>query len=41
MPIIELPAEQIAIAHRHGLIIMLHIARRDAIADRANIDETA
>ena len=34
-----LPEQQIAIAHRHGLIIMLHIARRDAIADRANIDD--
>jgi predicted TIM-barrel fold metal-dependent hydrolase len=34
-----LPEEQIAIAHRHGLIIMLHIAKRDAIADRANVDD--
>ena len=34
-----LPEEQIAVAHRHGLIIMLHIAKRDAIADRANIDD--
>jgi predicted TIM-barrel fold metal-dependent hydrolase len=34
-----LPEEQIAVAHRHGLIIMLHIARRDAIADPVNIDD--
>ena len=34
-----LPEQQIAIAHRHKLIIMLHIAKRDAIADRANVDD--
>ncbi len=34
-----LPEEQIEVAHRHGLIIMLHIAKRDAIADRANVDD--
>jgi glutamate-1-semialdehyde 2,1-aminomutase len=34
-----LPEEQIEVAHRHGLIIMLHMAKRDAIADRANIDD--
>jgi predicted TIM-barrel fold metal-dependent hydrolase len=34
-----LPEDQIAVAHRHGLIIMLHIAKRDAIADQTNIDD--
>jgi glutamate-1-semialdehyde 2,1-aminomutase len=34
-----LPEEQIAVADRHRLIIMLHIARRDAIADRTNLDD--
>lgn len=34
-----LPEEQIAIAHRHRLIITLHIAKRDGIADQANIDD--
>lgn len=34
-----LPEEQIAVAHRHGLLIMLHIAKRDAIADRSNIGD--
>lgn len=34
-----LPEPQIAVAHRHKLIIMLHLARRDAIADPANIDD--
>ncbi len=34
-----LPEEQLEVAHRHGLIIMLHVAKRDAIADRANIDD--
>jgi predicted TIM-barrel fold metal-dependent hydrolase len=34
-----LPEQQIAIAHRHRLLIMLHIAKRDAIADQANIDD--
>ena len=34
-----LPEEQIAVADRLGLIIMLHLAKRDAIADQANIDD--
>jgi predicted TIM-barrel fold metal-dependent hydrolase len=34
-----MPEEQIAIADRHGLIIMMHLGRRDAIADQANIDD--
>ncbi|MSR58108.1 MAG: hypothetical protein EXS05_10580 [Planctomycetaceae bacterium] len=32
-----LPESQIEIAHRHGLIIMMHISKRDAIADPENI----
>lgn len=34
-----LPEEQIAVANQHGLMIMLHLAKRDAIADRTNIDD--
>jgi hypothetical protein len=34
-----LPEEQIAVAQRHGLLVMLHIAKRNAIADRENIDD--
>ena len=34
-----LPEEQIDVAHRHGLLIMLHLSKRDAIADRENIDD--
>lgn len=34
-----LPEEQIAVADRHGLIIMLHVAKRDAMADRENLDD--
>jgi hypothetical protein len=34
-----LPEEQIEVAHRHGLIIMLHLSKRDAIADQSNIDD--
>ena len=34
-----LPEEQIEVAHRHGLLITLHLSKRDAIADRANIDD--
>lgn len=34
-----LPEEQIALADRFGLIIMMHISRRDAIADEGNITE--
>jgi len=32
-----MPEHQIAVAHRRGLIIMMHLAKRDAIADRENI----
>jgi hypothetical protein len=34
-----LPEAQIDVAHRHGLIIMLHVAKRDAMADRENADD--
>jgi len=34
-----LPEEQIEMAHRLGLIITLHLAKRDAIADPANITD--
>ncbi len=34
-----LPEEQIAVADRHGLIIMLHVSKRDAIADPENIGD--
>lgn len=34
-----LPEEQIDIADQHGLILMLHLAKRDAIADPSNIDD--
>ena len=34
-----LPEEQIEVANRLGLILMLHLSKRDAIADRANIDD--
>lgn len=34
-----LPEEQIAVADRRGLILMLHLAKRDAIADRENIED--
>ena len=34
-----LPEEQIDVAHRHGLIVMLHLGKRDAIADQENIDD--
>lgn len=34
-----LPEQQIEVAQRHGLMIMLHLAKRDAVADRANIDD--
>ena len=33
------PEEQMDIAHRHGLIVMLHLSKRDGIADRQNIDD--
>jgi glutamate-1-semialdehyde 2,1-aminomutase len=32
-----MPEHQIAVAHEHGLIIMMHISKRDAIADPQNI----
>jgi glutamate-1-semialdehyde 2,1-aminomutase len=32
-----LPEHQIAVADRRGLLIMMHIAKRDAIADRENL----
>jgi glutamate-1-semialdehyde 2,1-aminomutase len=32
-----MPEHQIAVAHERGLIIMMHIAKRDAIADLQNI----
>ena len=34
-----LPAHQIAVANRHGLIVMLHLSKRDAIADPQNISD--
>lgn len=36
-----LPEHQIAVADRRGLIVMLHLARRDAIADSQNLDDLA
>ncbi len=32
-----LPEHQIAVADRHGLLIMMHLAKRDAIADPENL----
>jgi len=34
-----LPEHQIAVADRHGLIIMMHLSKRDAIADPENIHD--
>ena len=34
-----LPERQIAVADRHGLIVMLHLPKRDAIADPENLAE--
>lgn len=34
-----LPTHQIEVAHRRGLLIMMHLAKRDAIADEDNIDD--
>jgi hypothetical protein len=34
-----LPEHQIAVADRHGLIIMLHVSKRDGVADRENIED--
>ena len=33
------PEHQIEVAHRRGLLIMMHLARRDAIGDPRNIDD--
>ncbi len=32
-----MPEHQIEVAHRHGLLIMMHLAKRDAVADPDNI----
>src|SRR5262249_30091343 len=32
-----MPEHQIAVAHRRGLIIMMHVSKRDAIADPENV----
>jgi glutamate-1-semialdehyde 2,1-aminomutase len=34
-----MPEHQIAVAHERGLIIMMHLAKRDAIADPQNIED--
>lgn len=34
-----LPEHQIAVADRLGLIVMMHLSKRDAVADRENIDD--
>jgi glutamate-1-semialdehyde 2,1-aminomutase len=34
-----LPEHQIEVADRRGLIVMMHLAKRDGIADRENIDD--
>ena len=34
-----MPEHQISVAHRRGLIIMMHLAKRDAIADDENISD--
>lgn len=34
-----LPEHQIRVADRHGLIVMLHLSRRDAVADRENLED--
>lgn len=34
-----LPEHQIRVADRHGLLIMMHLAKRDAIADPENIED--
>jgi len=36
-----LPEHQIEMADRHGLLIMLHLAKRDGIADPENLDDLA
>ena len=34
-----MPEHQIAVADRKGLLIMMHLAKKDAIADRENLDD--
>lgn len=34
-----MPEHQLSVADRRGLIVMLHLSRRDAIADPRNVDE--
>jgi hypothetical protein len=34
-----LPERHIEVAHRHGLILMVHLAKPEAIADQANVDD--
>jgi len=34
-----MPEHQIAVADRRGLLIMMHVSKKDAIADRQNIDD--
>jgi predicted TIM-barrel fold metal-dependent hydrolase len=34
-----MPEHQVEVAHRRGLIIMMHLGKRDAIADPANVDD--
>jgi hypothetical protein len=36
-----LPEHQIEVAHRHRRLIMLHLAKRDGIADAENLDDLA
>ena len=36
-----MPEHQIAVADRRGLLIMMHLAKRDAIADRENLADLA
>lgn len=34
-----MPEHLIAVAHRRGLLIMMHLSKKDAISDRQNIDD--
>src|SRR5262249_1059780 len=34
-----MPEHQIEVAHRRGLIIMMHLSKKDAIGDRQNIED--
>jgi predicted TIM-barrel fold metal-dependent hydrolase len=34
-----LPEHQIDVAHRYGLMLMVHLAKRDAIGDQSNIED--